>query len=891
MSFRTLGAIAIVLLAACDRAPTKTEIVPVEDSPPRAELPEGVRPLAYRLELDVDPESARFSGRATIEIELSAPAEHVWMHGSGLSVERVTLDDERSSTALANDAFAQVTEDGVARLHFGRTLSPGRYRLHFEYSAPFGSGLHGLYRVRAGDHWYAVTQFEDISAREAFPSFDEPRFKTPFEIVVTAPAGSTVAGPTPFTSDVTEAGKRRVTFERTPPLPTYLIALAIGPWDVEKRPPIPASPLRPSPIPLAGLAVKGRGPELIAALSHTPEIVLEHERYFGIAYPYTKLDIAAVPDFEAGAMENVGLITFRDVFLLHGDRPTIDQHREFVAIQAHEVAHQWFGNLVTPRWWDDIWLNESFASWAGARTADAVDPDGGYRTNDLADTLRAMDRDSLSATRRLREPITSSDDIANAFDSITYSKGSGVLRMFEAYVGEDVFRNAVRGYLDDFREGTATADDFVAALATTANAPQVGAAFRSFIDRPGVPAVGVEVTCAGGRAELELTTQRYLPLGSSADETSGWKVPFCVRYGTNDGTDDACTMLESGESTMSLDACPTWLLPNRGGDGYYRWRLSHRDWEKLLAQYSRLSADEQLVIADSLVAGVADGSASVAELLDALPTLAAHGSDDALNRVIGRLTWLHARASGPARETLEARIRDAFGPRQRALATHRESAADTLLFDDLTAFLATRGGDEKLAAEMATRAIEHLAALREQPDLPHWDLLDIGLQAALESARTTPSVLVDLLTNEARAEVREAALTALARARTNEAAEAARTLLMSETLRTSERMDLLQRMFGPERIDGDWAWFTKHADALVERLPEFKRQQLPQVAAGFCSAERARDVAAFFGDRIDTLRGGERSLAMTLDAIRQCAAQLSFHRASLDALAARPTPH
>ncbi|MDH3727701.1 MAG: M1 family metallopeptidase, partial [Myxococcales bacterium] len=331
---------------------------------PEGRLPEGVRPTGYQLTLTIVPSTDGFSGKAVIGLELDEPATGIWMHGQGLNV---TAIHAHRGDAHITATWEQRTNDGVARVEFGEELPAGRATLHIEYTAGFDHPLRGLYKVESDGRAYAFTQFESISARLAFPSFDEPRFKTPFDTTLIVPADQFAAANTLVDGAIElPDGLQRVHFKPTPPLPTYLIAWAVGPLDVAAGPPVPRSEMRLHAIPLRGIAAHGQGDRLRYALDRTGEFVEILEGYFATPYPYQKLDVVAVPDFGAGAMENVGLITFREwLLLIDGRRATEHQRRAFAYVMAHELAHQWFGNLVTMPWWNDVWLNEAFATWMG----------------------------------------------------------------------------------------------------------------------------------------------------------------------------------------------------------------------------------------------------------------------------------------------------------------------------------------------------------------------------------------------------------------------------------------------------------------------------------------------------------------------------------------------
>jgi len=421
-------------LTACQQeAEISPEVNTVADDIPYGQLGTDVIPVSYQLTLNIVPELDQFSGTAIIELEIAEPLDYFYLHGKNLEVSRVQL---ATADSLLDASYEQVDKSGIARINLSQAVS-GSARLEIEYSAPFGQSLAGLYKVSESGNDYAFTQFEAISARKAFPGFDEPGFKAPFDITLIVPEKLVAISNTPEISSELKDGMKFVSFATSKPLPTYLIAFAVGDLDVVEWLPLPATDIRPRELPLRGIAAKGKGDQLAYALEGTNAIVTALESYFGTPYPWAKLDILAVPDFAAGAMENAGAITYRESLLLFDDTATPKRQRRYKMVHAHELAHQWFGDLVTPVWWNDIWLNESFATWMAFVAMDFAEPQGNYRRDLVSRGLQVMASDSLVNARQIRQPILSNNDISTAFDGITYSKGGAVLSMFENYLGRE----------------------------------------------------------------------------------------------------------------------------------------------------------------------------------------------------------------------------------------------------------------------------------------------------------------------------------------------------------------------------------------------------------------------------------------------------------------------
>jgi aminopeptidase N len=441
-----------------------------------------------------------------------------------------------------------------------------------------------------------VSQHEDTEARNTFPCFDEPGFKVPWTLTIDAPATNVVVSNTPETSvsDVPgRAGWRRHAFARTKPLPSYLVALAVGPFDV-----VDGGAAGMNKTPLRYLGPKGRGADLRYAKEVTPRILELLEDYFGMPYPFEKLDSVTLPgNYSFGAMENVGLITYAQRLLLATPAQETERFkRGYVSVGAHEIAHMWFGDLVTLAWWDDVWLNEAFATWIATKTMYRFNPQWDTGESRARNRGSAIATDRLASARRVHNPVNNKEDLEGAFDSISYQKGAAVLEMFEAWLGPSEFRAGVREYLKRHAEGSATSDDFFAAIAAASGrGPDTLAAFRSFVDQSGVPLQDVELVCGKAPPALQVSQQRLRPKGSSA-ENREWTTPACFRYpGTTGDGRSRCEAITNAERSIPLaDApgCPAWVLGNAGGTGHYVVRHGPFLWKRLVKSATSLPVHE-----------------------------------------------------------------------------------------------------------------------------------------------------------------------------------------------------------------------------------------------------------------------------------------------------------
>ncbi len=867
-----------MLVASCGGATKGGASSPGPDDPPTGKLPDGVRPTSYRLSLTVIPEEETFSGTVVIGIDLAEPTRTIWMHGEGLDVSSV---HGTHATIRVPGTWEQHTTDGVGRVVLSQPLPAGRSTLHFEYTAPFDRTLRGLYKVESNDQAYAFTQFESISARLAFPCFDEPRFKTPFDLTLTVPAGQVAAANTPIDRAINlPDGRQRVSFMLTPPLPTYLVAMTVGPLDVVSGPTLAPTNERPFPVPLRGIAAQGQGKRLRYALERTQAFVLALEDYFGMPYPYRKLDLVAVPDFAAGAMENVGLITFREwLLLVDEENATETQRRMFAYVMAHELAHQWFGNLVTMPWWDDIWLNESFATWMGNKIVHALYPEYRSDLGTLASAHRAMAVDSLISARAIRQTVDTNHDIHNAFSAITYNKGGAVLGMFEHSMGAERFREAIQLYLQRHQGRTATSEDLLAALDEVGKG-SVGASFRTFLDQPGVPLVDVrsDRACVEGKRPLTLSQERYLPLGSNGDPARTWRIPVCVRAETG----VTCAQLSGAEGEVELQGCPGWWMPNDDGAGYYRFTMSAESWRALRTRgFAKLSDLGRIAVADSVDAAFNRGAMTVGELREWFRPLAASSTRQLATAPMDPLRFMiHRASSGKARERVALYAGKLYRKRVAKLgwsARPKDSSDTKLLREGVLEFMVMDVRDPKIRARAARLGRAHVANPSKPIDP---QLAGLALAAAVqESGDAFFDELVASLDQRGDAMTRARVLSAIGHAESEATSARALGLALDPRLRVNEISQVLAPQFRSESTRGRaWAWLQEHFDELAERYGGSQLGATPWLTASFCSEQAADDVRRFFGPRVAELTGGPRNLEGAVEAITLCARKVDFHR-------------
>ena len=814
---------------------------------PLGQLPDTVRPTHYLLDLTIDPTAPRFSGNVEIDVEIKKPAREIYLHGRELTVDAVSA--RFADGTSVKGTYEQVHETGVAKLDFESELPKGKATLHFVYSAPFETTPDALTSMSDNGEKYAWTQFEEISARRAFPSFDEPRFKTPFDIAITARKTDTaVANTRSEKEEAVSATLKKTVFETTKPLPTYLVALIVGPYDVEDGPTMPGIRLRPNYVPIRAITVKGKGDQARYALTETPPLLRYLEEYFAAPYPYTKLDLITPPNFTAGGMENAGAITYTERGILLDDSASIQQKRYFALLHAHEVSHMWFGDLVTAKWWDDIWLNEAFASWMGNKSAAAVWPANEYARETIRDALDVMDTDSLSTARAIRQPIKSTDDIFNAFDGLTYNKGAGVLAMFEAYLGEDAFREGVRTHMRRFAHGSANVHDFMESLSQGSSKPEVVPAFESFLNQPGVPLVHIKSTCSDRDLIVELA---QTPFGAkSADDKRKWSIPVCIRAVAK-GRYRSCTMLTGSTATLTAPGqCGASLMPNADGAGYYRFAMANADWQKLVDQRVRLSTAEQLALLHSLRAAFRAGGTDAKTYLAALRAVGSGNSWDTVSLTRKLLNEL--RSDLLAKNDLplfEQSVRTWFAP---ALAStglepkRREAPAATLLRAELVGLMVDSARDPGTLTQLAAKGAEMLRAMAQgSPPAPLApELVPAALWAAVYSGGAPIAHdAIASIKGSSDAQFRILAIAALGAARDLAANQEIEEFVISGALSVREQGAYMRNAFqGADRRPGVWDWLRRDFKRISAAIPRDARSRLVGLVGNLCGDQSHAEI-------------------------------------------------
>jgi cytosol alanyl aminopeptidase len=579
---------------------------------PQFRLPAIARPTRYQLDLTIVPSEPSFKGTATINIDLQERTSALWLNAKDLTIEDVEV-----AGAGASERARWKTEGGeFLGIDFPEPLGPGPLRLEIRYTGKLDDKSNvGAYRKKSGDDWYVYTSFTPIDARRAFPCFDEPGYKAVWELTLHVKRDDVAVANAPQASEGDEPdGMKRVVFAPTQALASEVVAFAVGPFDV-----VDAGVAGQKHIPVRIITPRGRAGEAGPARAATPDILARLEQYTGIPYPWDKLDHIAVLDLPFGATENPGLITYFDRELLAPpDRDTLDRQRRMRETMAHEMAHQWFGNLVTQAWWDDTWLSEGFAIWLGTKVSDLELPpfERGLAITENRDRMMAAD---TAKTRPVRLEMHSRKDMDDVYDRVIYQKGAAILEMLEDWVGPEAFQRSLRLYLHDHQFANATSDDLARAIGQESHV-EAGPVLSSFLSQSGSPVFRFSLASAAGATKLEIEQGDH-----------PWTAPVCFHA---DGGVRHCEVVSAAKAEVGVAGSPAWIWPNAYGSGYYRSLLTPELLSALPRGLNQLSEPERLALAGDLEDLTVSGDVHAADVMRILPRLARDGEA----RIAGRAT-------------------------------------------------------------------------------------------------------------------------------------------------------------------------------------------------------------------------------------------------------------
>ena len=839
-------------------------------------LPDTVVPSHYEIAVTPNLQAATFTGTERITVTLKKASTTVVLNAAEIEFDSVTIKSG------ARTERAQVSLDAAkeqATFTLARPIPAGPAEIDIQYRGILNDQLRGLYLSQANNRRYAVTQLEATDARRMFPSFDEPAFKATFTLTATIDQGDQAISNGAVVTDTPgpAAGKHTVKFETTPKMSTYLLALAVGDFECQSG--------SSDGIPIRICSTPDKKGQTGFALEAAEEIIRYYDKYYAVKYPFKKLDVVAVPDFAAGAMENTAAIFYRETLLLADPKTASTSVRKNIGVVlAHEMAHQWFGDLVTMKWWDDIWLNEGFANWMETKPLKAWKPEWHMDLSEVQSNQSAMTLDSLKTTRPIRAEAWTPAEIGELFDAIAYEKGAAVLRMVEAWVGEEPFRAGVNAYIDRFKYGNARAEDFWGTLTKVTGKP-VDRVMAGFVDRPGVPLVDASVTC-GTSGTISVAQE---PARGAPDKTAGtstaWTIPVCVK---TPGQTASCREVGGPALRIATDTCPAWVMANAGARGYYRV-VSPPDMVRALARdVAALEPTERIALLSDEWALVRAGRHDVGTFLDLAEGFRSERTPEVLATLLGNLATIGEQLTTDAsRQRYRAWLTSLLKPAMQEVGwSDRPGDSDEkkALRASLLAALGVTARDPETIAN-ARRLVQ--SELNSQTSIDP-TLLNASVHVA---AIGGDSALYDrYLARSKQASVPEEHYRYLyALADFSDPALARQTVdfILGPEVRSQDAALFLAQLLGNSEVRPlVWELLRARWDDLQKKTGQvFGSPSLIGALGGFCDATARSEVEQFFSAH--RVPEAERTLQQALERISACADLAASQSPKLDAWLAK----
>jgi puromycin-sensitive aminopeptidase len=820
-----------------------------------------VRPTEVDVHVEVDPASSpAFSGEVTHHLLLAKSRRSLELHADELAVSGAVV--EAAGRRLAG-RIVRHPERETIEVQVGETIPSGEASLTLSFRGKLRSDLRGLYAAGAGERRYAFTQLEAADARRFFPCFDEPAMKARFRLSVTTATRNTVLSNNPVEKlEPLGRGRKTVHFRRTPPLSTYLLALAVGELAASE-------PVHCGETEIRVWHVPGKEGLVQFGLDAARETLARLEAYFDLPYPYEKLDLVAVPDFEAGAMENAGAVFFRETLLLvDPERATLSEKKRAAEVICHELAHMWYGDLVTMAWWDDLWLNEAFATWMAFHVVDAWKPEWKMWNDFQHHRAAALGLDALAETHPIYVKVRTPSEATQNFDLITYEKGASVVRMIERFLGAETFREGVRRYIRAHQEGNAIAADLWNALAE-ASGQDVEPVVRAWIEQPGFPLLRLRRAERDGRSWLRFEQERFLSNPKAKRPGALWPVPWVGRVASGESTRTVRQLLtrKRGEIELPVRA-PRFVYGNAEEGGFYRPLHEESELAALAGAQGALAPIERMGLIGHQWAAARAGFASVKAFLELALSFGKERDPDVLVALRGPLELCArsvGRALGKAAEAEQrARVARAFAPAFAEAGWDgrpNDRDDDRLRRAALLALVGEVGESPAVLGEARERCLRYLADRRSlEPNLA-------DAVVALAARGADESLLEKYLAASQAASTPQEQrrfLLGLGAFTEPEPVERALALSLTDAVGTQDVAILLTRLLGNRAAsETAWAFYKKRFAKLRRRMPPMLVTRPIEALPALGTRAYRRDVAAFFG--ANPIATGGRAVKQTLE--------------------------
>ena len=837
-------------------------------------LPETARPSKYRVKLQPDLTNFTFDGEQSVDIQILEPTSAIVLNSIDLEISGVTL--HASGTTVTSRSVSIDKEAETATLDFGETIQPGDARLEMAFKGELNDKLMGFYRSeytsQDGETRYlATTQFEPTDARRAFPCWDEPAKKATFEVTLVFSDEYQAVSNTPVVEEaVPGPGLKSVRFAETPVMSTYLLAFIVGNLtSIEER--------AAGGTTVGVWTTPGKENQAGFALDTSVKLLGYFNEYFGIPYPLAKLDHIAIPDFAAGAMENWGAVTYRETALLVDPENSSAGTRQRVAeVIAHEMAHMWFGDLVTMEWWDDLWLNESFASWMGNKAVDWLFPEWEMWTQFVnMDTNRALSLDGLKNSHPIEQAVKNPAEVSQLFDAISYSKGASVIRMLEKFLGEETFRKGLNRYLSGHMYDNARTEDLWSALETESGQP-VTAIMDSWVKQMGYPVLQVESERSGGQTRLSVTQERFVYdrlLGDSEPDPNPdneiWKVPISASQG---GQESRVTVMDGRQAQLDVPGDGSgWVKINPLQTGFYRVNYSNEDWQRLVPAIESLElhATDRLGIQNDAYALSRAGLLPVTQFLSLAKAYRNEDDASVWSDLASNLRDIEQLISEePVHSAYQGFARDIFGPAARKIGWEPKSGEGHL--DALLRSTVLSQAGSYHDTDVTAQATERFQRYLEDRDSLAPDLRGVVFALAAQSGGKEVYDQIWQLENETDlAEEKIRLLMSLTRFQQPELLNAALEDSLSAKVRSQDTITLVGGVAAnPKGRDLAWEFVKSNWGEFDRRYGGggFGLMRLVSICSHFNSQEKADEVDSFFAEH--PVPAAERTIRQALERVR-----------------------
>ena len=837
-------------------------------------LPETASPSKYRIKLQPDLKNFTFTGEQSVDIQVLEPTSTIVLNTVDLEISSATL--HANGTTLSSRSIVLDKDAETATLDFGDTVQPGDARLEMVFTGELNDKLVGFYRSeytsQDGETRYlATTQFEATDARRAFPCWDEPAKKATFEVTLVFSDEYQAVSNTPVVEEaVPGPGLKSVRFAETPVMSTYLLVFIVGNLtSIEER--------AEGGTTVGVWTTPGKENQAGFALDTSVKLLGYFNQYFGIPYPLAKLDHIAIPDFAAGAMENWGAVTYRETALLvDPDNSSAGTRQRVAEVIAHEMAHMWFGDLVTMEWWDDLWLNESFASWMGNKAVDWLFPEWEMWTQFVnMDTNRALSLDGLKNSHPIEQAVKNPAEVSQLFDAISYSKGASVIRMLENFLGEESFRKGLNRYLSSHMYDNARTEDLWSALETESGQP-VTAIMDSWVKQMGYPVLQVESDRTGGQTTLSVTQERFVydrlldDGGPDSDfDNEVWRVPVSASQGSEEST---VTVMDGRQTQIDVPGPGDgWVKLNPLQTGFFRVNYSTEDWQRLVPAIESLElhATDRLGIQNDAYALSRAGLLPVTQFLSLAQAFKNEGDASVWSDLASNLRDIEQLISDEAiHPAYQGFAREIFGPAARKIGWEPKSGEGHLDALLRSTVLSQAGSyhDPDVTAQASERFQKYLQD-RETlaPDLR-------GVVFALAAQSGGKDVYDQIWGLEGETDLAEEKirlLMSLTRFQQHELLNSTLADSLSAKVRSQDSITLVAGVAANPK-GRDLAWeFVKDNWAEFDRRyggGGFGLMRLVSICSHFNSQEKADEVDSFFAEH--PAPAAERTIRQALERVR-----------------------